>query len=75
MTTVTEKSNLSRQVQGALFAAEVNSALTNRARILFFRLRTQAHLALQEDTADLRNVDSLWLDYDELELLVGHQPL
>jgi hypothetical protein len=66
-------------VQGALFAAEVNAVLTNRARILFFKLRTQAHWAAETGSATggggARSGASVWLDYDELEMLLDENEI
>jgi hypothetical protein len=65
-----EKLHLARKVEGALFSAESNIRVSNRARILFFRLRTHAHLAAQRGVNGLQHNATTWLDYDELQLLV-----
>jgi hypothetical protein len=65
-----EKLQLARKIEGALFSAESNISVNNRARILFFRLRTHAHLAAQRGANGLRHNATTWLDYDELQLLV-----
>ena len=65
-----EKLRLAREIEGALFSAESTIRVTNRARILFLRLRTHAHLAALRGVKGLRNNGTTWMDYDELELLV-----
>ena len=65
-----EKFRLAREVEGALFSAESNIRVSNRARLLFFRLRTYAHLTAKRGSNTLRHNATTWLDYDELELLV-----
>ena len=65
-----EKLRLAREIEGALFSAESTMRVSNRARILFLRLRTHAHLAALRGAKGLRNNGTTWIDYDELELLV-----
>jgi hypothetical protein len=68
-----EKLRLARELEGALFSAESTMRVSNRARILFFRLRTHAHLAASRGDRGLRNNGTTWMDYDELELLVANE--
>ena len=56
---------MAREVEGSLFAAESKLVASNRARILFFRLRTLVHLAALRGSA-LRQNGTTWRDYDEL---------
>lgn len=65
-----EKLRLAREIEGALFYAESNMRVSNRARLLFLRLRTHAHHAALRGPNGLRNNATTWMDYDELELLV-----
>jgi hypothetical protein len=64
------KKALAREIAGVLFSAEANSALSNQTRILFLRLRTQAHLMSLPATADLINAEAISSLYDELESLL-----
>ena len=65
-----EKLRLAREIEGSLFYAESTIRVANRARILFLRLRTHAHLAALRGPNGLRNNATTWMDYDELDLLV-----
>jgi hypothetical protein len=65
-----EKLRLAREVEGALFTAESKIRVSNRARLLFFRLRTYAHLTAKRGSHGLRHNATTWMHYDELELLV-----
>jgi hypothetical protein len=74
-TPVPERARLARQIEGALFSAEASASLSNRARIIFFRLRTHAHLAAEPDILERLGNNTLWLDYDELALLIDNPQL
>jgi hypothetical protein len=63
-----EKSALAREIAGLLFHAEVNGIVSNRTRILLFRLRTHAHLAATAPSGPPADrTKTLWADYQELE--------
>jgi hypothetical protein len=64
------KKALAREIAGILFSAEANAALSNRTRILFLRLRTQAHLMALPNAPDIVKPEALWTIYDELEALL-----
>ena len=66
-----EKRRLAREIAGHLFCAEVYAFLSNRARILFLRLRTHAHVSAQLDPPLSRNEPSIWTFYDELESILS----
>jgi hypothetical protein len=65
------KNKLAREIAGVLFSAEATSILSNRARLLFLKLRTHAHLVASRGDAGAFNEAAIILAYDELELLVG----
>jgi len=64
-----ERSQIAREIAGLLFTAEANIIAPNRARILFLRLRTHAHLFSQPNPP-MSRFDTVWTSYDELEALV-----
>jgi hypothetical protein len=64
-----EKASMARRISGLLFAAEANSSLPDSARLLFLRLRTDAHFrAAADDSKTVGDAAQLWEHYTDLEM-------